>query len=283
MAHKNQKQHTDKILKGANIDELLLIMNELETEAQTQILEALGSELTDKKKKVVVSRIQQAAIVADGKVKSWIVPAISSSYVAGMQLVDDQLKKFGFKTVLGNITIEVIKTVPEMQPHLAAVNSLLSDAYLDFGSGITGFVRGTEHTLNDALRRQIQSKIALGRLTGTDIRTIKKTITAELGERGFTTLLDRGGKRWQLNRYSEMLARTHIIKANTEATVNRAGDHDIDIVEVSTHGTEDALCLRFEGNIYSLSGRSKKYPVLPQRPPFHPNCKHTLLMRPDLS
>lgn len=283
MAKHNHIKETEKLLKDANIDALVATMQTLDSEAQEHLLDALGSELTDKKKKVILSKIQQAAIVADGKVKAWVVPAISGTYVGGMQAVDDQLKKLGFKTALGNITVELIKSVPEMQPHLAAVNALLSDAYLDFGSGMTGMVRQSEHILNDALKRQVQSKIALGRLDGSDIRKIKNAIKETLGDKGVSVLVDRGGRQWSAKAYSEMLARTHLIKANTEATINRAGDWDIDIVEVSSHGTLDDLCLSFEGNIYSLSGKSKNYPLLTQRPPFHPNCKHTLLMRPDLS
>ena len=282
---KNRQQHTTELLKQADLDELLVIMNELEKAGETEMLAALSTELTEAKKKAAVANVQQAAVVTDGKVKEWLIPAVSEAYVAGATALHKELRKFGIKTALGKVTVEVLKTVPDMKPHLAAVNSLLSDAYLDFGSGITGFAKGAEHALNDALKRQVQSKLALGRLTGTDIRSIKKDIAAQLSDRGFSVLLDRGGNKWQLNRYSEMLARTHVIKANTEATINRGAELDIDIFEVSTHGAFDELCAPHEGKKYSRSGKSKNFPKLTESrtPPFHPNCKHTLLPRPDLS
>ena len=285
MAKINRQEHTAQILKQADIEQLFAIMSELENTGRSATLEALGVELTDGSKTAAVNQIKQAAVVTDGKVKAWLVPAISSSYVTGVNVIDGVLKTFGINTKLGKITVEVMKGTPQMKPHLDAVNSLLSDAYLDFGSGITGFVRGAEHTLNDALKRQVQSKISLGRLSGEDIRTIKNEIKQTLSQRGFDVLLDKGGRQWSLNQYSEMLARTHIIRANTEATINRGREFEVDIFEVSTHGADDDLCFPQEGKLYSASGKSKNYPKLTaaNTPPFHPNCKHTLLPRPDLS
>jgi len=183
-----------------------------------------------------------------------------------------------------SLTVQMLQTVPFMKPHLQAVNALLSDAYLDFGTTMTGYVRGAERILNDALRKQIRSNIGAGRLEGEGVAAVKKVVKETFSDRGFTVLIDRGGRQWSLDQYSEMVTRTHIIKANNEGVVNRAGDFEIDIVEVDTHGAEDSLCEPQEGKIYSISGKSKNYPPLADNdPPFHPNCKHTLLLRPDLT
>ena len=243
----------------------------------------LSTELTDTKKKQVVARINQSALIADAKIKDWLVPAISGTYATGMTALHEEIAEFGIQTGLGKITVQRLTGVTEMQPHLLAVNSLLSDAYLDFGAGITGFVREAEHILNDALKRQIQSKIGTGRLLGDDILTIRKGITKDIADRGFGVLIDKGGRQWTLERYGEMLARTHIIKANTEATLNRGRELGIDIFEVSSHGAGDSICAPLEGKKFSVSGKSPNFPPLVFTPPFHPNCRHTLLPRPDLT
>jgi len=280
---KNRQKHTENIITKSQIDELLTIVAELETTGQSVLLATLNTELTEVKKRAALNQITQSVIITDGKVKQWLIPAISGSYIAGVNALDNEVKKFGIKTAIGNITVETLKGVVEMQPHLAAVNALMSDAYLDFGSGMTGYIKGAEHALNDALKRQVQSKLAVGRLKGEGIREIKKSISQELSDRGFTVLIDRGGNQWSLGQYSEMLARTHVIKANTEATINRGVELEIDVYEVSSHGATDILCSSQEGKLYSFSGNNKKYPALSgNRPPFHPNCKHTLLPRPDL-
>ena len=265
----------------ANIKGLVKIVSTLDDEAREIILGGIASQLSETKKKALMDKIKSSTAVTDQKVRGWLVQGMSSAYVHGLNRSNDLIKKFDIN-VGKRITVEVLKTAPEMRPHLQAVNALLSDAYLDFGNSMNGFIKGSEHILNDALKQQIRSEIAIGRLQGTAIDDIMKNVKDTIGQQGFSVLIDKGGKSWSLDTYSEMLARPHLLKANNEAVINRAGDFEIDIVEVSDHNTETPLCQEFEGKIYSISGKSDKYPPLPEEPPFHPSCKHSLLLRPDL-
>lgn len=272
----------DKAIKRADVDELVKIVDKLDSAGCAVVLESINTELTDIKKKKFVEKIKLSAIAADKEIKEWLVGSVSEMYVGGVNTADDKIKKYGIKTG-GKITVEILKNAKEMSPHLASVNSLLSDAYLDFGNSMTGYVRGAEHIINDTMKKQIRQKLATGRLDGASIREITKIVKEELGDQGFTVLLDRGGHKWNLKSYSEMLARTHLIKANNEATINRALDFDIDILEVSSHNTECTICLPYEGKKFSISGNSKEYGKLEITPPYHPNCKHSLMPRPDLT
>jgi hypothetical protein len=197
-----------------------------------------------------------------------------------------KLKNLPPPKAVNRITVDELKTDPNLEPHLKIVNSLLSKSYADFGQTMNGFVNGADTFLSEALKRQLRSQIAFGRLAGEGIPEIKRDIKNTIKSEGFTVLLDKGGRKWALGRYGEMLARTHILKANNEARVNSASELGIDIIEVSNHNTVTPLCEQYEGKIYSLSGKSKKYPVVPfdpdGEPPFHPNCKHFILLRPDL-
>ena len=75
--------------------------------------------------------------------------------------------------------------------------------------------------------------------------------------------------------YAEMLARTLSRSVRTEGTLNRLNEYGIDLVTVTNTGAVD-FCQIFEDQIFSISGRSKTYPKLVHRPPYHPNCTHTL-------
>lgn len=279
---KNNIRNLNKALAEANIPELMAIVDTLDSDGKKLLLVGIGTQLTEAKKKALVKAIRSQVTVADVAVRDWLVKSIATSYVSGLNTTDLFLKKFDIKVAKEKITIEILKTAGDLKPHLQVVNSLISDAYLDFGTTMNGYVKGAEKILNDTLRKQVRQDIALGRLDGASVREIKKVVTQTLGDRGFTVLLDRGGNQWELSRYSEMLTRTHLIRANNEATINRAGDFEIDIVEVSTHGATDEICAGYEGKIFSISGKSREYPKLEEEPPFHPNCKHSLLLRPDL-
>ena len=270
------------------LNNLIRVVNKLDDKGRTLILNALNSQISDGTKQKVLVELRTHVSATDIEVRNWLVKGISTSYVLGANLAVKELKSISFKTVAGmppltSISVELLQSALYLKPHLQAVNALLSSAYLDFGNTMTGYVRGAENILNDALKRQIRSTIAEGRLEGSSVADIKKIVKSTIGDRGFTVLLDRGGREWSLGNYSEMITRTHLIKANVEATINRASDFDVDIVEISSHGADDALCVDEEGKIYSISGKSENYePLDGHEPPYHPACRHTCFLRPDL-
>lgn len=274
--------------KKVGMSQLLSYIDELGSDGQKALLTALSSQMSDAKKQQVMAIIRNKASTTDAQVRQWLVKSIPTAYINGFDHTE-KIASANFKAQLGDkllkekLTLSLLQTSPYLKPHLQAVNNLLSDAYLDFGNSMTGYIRGAERLLNEGIKQQVRSEIAIGRLEGQAVQEIKKTVKSTLADRGFSVLLDKGGRQWSLNQYSEMITRTHLIRANTEGTVNRASDFDVDLVEVSTHGSDDELCSSMEGQIFSISGKSKEYESLAgNEPPFHPNCAHTLLMRPDL-
>ena len=276
------KRQLDKLLKDAGVPRLLEVIRALEKVVRDEIVTVIQTQLTDKKKQQVMARVKDEVIKTDAQVRGWLSEGIPTSYLSGLEDAENQLAALNINTGAGKITLQVLKEIPDLEPHLAATNALMSEAYADFASGMNGMVKGAERVVSDALRRQIRLKIAEGRLTGKGARDVAKEIKDLAEQEGFTVLFDRGGRKWTLERYSEMLSRTHLIKANNEATANRALDFDIDIVEISTHGATDKICAPLEGKLFSISGNSEKYPKLKNQPPFHPSCRHSILLRPDL-
>lgn len=86
------------------------------------------------------------------------------------------------------------------------------------------------------------------------------------------------GRNYNLKSYAKLVARTRLRKVQTDAVVNMAKEYDADLVEISDHGTDCAsnICQQYEGQVYSLSGKTPGYAVLDEYPPFHPNCEHNM-------
>lgn len=274
---------------AVGLNKLIAIINTLDDAGRKILINAINQQLSDGKKQQVLALLRQHVAATDTAVREWLINGITASYVAGVNFATKQLGQIKFLIPAGApklapIDIALIRSAPFMKPHLEAVNVLLSSAYADFGSTMTGYMKGAEQIINDALKLQTRSTIAMGRLEGTAIGDIAKTVKNNFSDNGFTVLIDRGGREWQLGRYSEMVTRTHINKAANEAVINRMGDFDVDIVEVSSHGAIDEACAEQEGELYSISGNSQNYPPLDgNEPPYHPNCTHNLIPRPDLS
>ncbi len=115
-----------------------------------------------------------------------------------------------------------------------------------------------EHTPALSVGRMIMDRL-IGLLNGADIININ-------------------GRNYDLRSYSEMVARTRMREAQTEATKELCKEYGNDLVQFSDHDNACDECAQYEGVIFSLSGESTEYDVLPDEaePPVHPNCEHNL-------
>ena len=94
----------------------------------------------------------------------------------------------------------------------------------------------------------------------------------ELYEKKFINI---NGRNYDMIKYSKMVARTRLRHVQSEAVKNSCEQFDNDLVEISAHGTTCLICIPYEGNVYSISGKSSIYPYLDDWPAFHPNCEHS--------
>lgn len=82
------------------------------------------------------------------------------------------------------------------------------------------------------------------------------------GWKGLDALVDRSGKVWSAEAYSQMVVRTNVRQVATDTQLERMFEIDNDLVEISSHVGARELCEPYQGKIFSLSGRSNKYPSL---------------------
>ena len=96
-------------------------------------------------------------------------------------------------------------------------------------------------------------------------------IKSEVGEGKFIQIR---GRNYNMEKYADGVAKTRLRVVQTESVLNSCKEYDNDLVQVSDHGTTTPICLPYEGNVYSLSGKSSAYPYLDAYPPFHFRCQH---------
>lgn len=107
---------------------------------------------------------------------------------------------------------------------------------------------------------------------------LKKQIMDRLRQLvGDENFIQIGDRMYNLRSYAEMVARTTLREAQTQATLDLCATYENDLVEISDHNTDCALCEQYEGNVYSLSGNDSEYPKLEEETPFHPNCQHSMI------
>jgi len=120
-----------------------------------------------------------------------------------------------------------------------------------------------DELLGDALRA--------GETRGYAAKAVREYFRDRFGDAQFISI---NGRNYNLRSYADLVAKTRLRVVQTEAVKNSCQEYENDLIEISDHGTECLICMPYEGNVYSISGRHPVYPYLDAWPPFHCRCQH---------
>lgn len=109
-------------------------------------------------------------------------------------------------------------------------------------------------------------------------KSIQEYLRSKLKGQDFIAVRLANGKirNYNLKAYAELVARTRMRQAQTDATKELCKQFENDLVIYSTHDDPCPDCLPYEGQIFSISGHDPEYPELTSdiEPPTHVNCEH---------
>jgi hypothetical protein len=122
----------------------------------------------------------------------------------------------------------------------------------------TSMLNNAKQVYKSILDRTVLDSLS-GHLSGE--AALRKAIR-QMASEGIPALIDKAGKKWGIEGYVRM-----IMKTVTNNTVNkmqdqRLDDWGVDLVEITSHLGARPKCFPFQGRVYSVSGKSKKYPAL---------------------
>lgn len=134
--------------------------------------------------------------------------------------------------------------------------------------------------VDDPWRAAALEQIGQGLVAGDTRRQVTAALMDRLVREGtadaLTGYVARNGARIPLNAYAKMVARTTTREAVSRGTVDRLTESGLDLVTISSHPHNADECTPYDGNTFSLDGKTPGYDVLDELPPFHPNCLHVL-------
>lgn len=133
-----------------------------------------------------------------------------------------------------------------------------------------------------------QAKLAIRKATAEAVRhtltrgnnatqDIAKEIRQRIVQATDTAIIDARGYRWKVGNYADVVARTNMMNAHREASINEALSEGSLYGRISRHGATDA-CRQYEGKIVKLvADADGDYPCIgdiPRSKLFHPRCRH---------
>jgi len=205
----------------------------------------------------------------------WLQTNLPAAYRLGMNFADQGLRNITRAGInLGRPRYEVFAQV-----HQQAVAAVTEELLRTMDYAIAQIGR----RVGDVFRRVGMEEVAKGVAEGKARIEVSKQIKQRLLAEGRPFFVDRRGHKWDLDRYTEMVARTTTRETMTQGTMNRLREHGLDLMMVDSHGAQD-FCRYYEGMVVSISGTSPNYPPVSSLPGmvqgnhiiFHPNCRHVL-------
>lgn len=119
-------------------------------------------------------------------------------------------------------------------------------------------------------------------LVGTGTITYRDAVKRELDEfanRGISSFVDKAGRVWDMETYSEMATLTAIERASREGYTDTMQEYGFDLAMISDHYGACPICEAWQNVVISINGNSPKYPSLADAEAagvFHPRCLHDL-------
>lgn len=173
-----------------------------------------------------------------------------------------------------NINKQTIKTILNDSISSFVIGADSGEKKLNRLYGLTQQLNITETTLNKGIEEGFKERASVYGAR----KRIQEDLLRDALEKKYITVIDKNGKpiNYKITTYAELVARTKLIQAQSDGTVNLAISTGSDLVQVSSHNTKTEYDAQFEGKIYSLSGKNSNFPAVIDLPPFHPNCRHTI-------
>jgi hypothetical protein len=254
----------------AEINRLVKFYEQAEREILDQLNRALlrgnKTEYLAQMKRNIEAILQQ---LRDGN-RTWCIEAIPRVYSQGLYFADVMLKDVGASTSAAFGAI-----------HQQAAQVLADNAFQRFEDVVQVIGR----QVND-IYRELALENVRGIVVGYDTwKQTARRFREQLAERGVTGFKDRSGRMWNMRAYIEMHARTVCMEAHLQGTANRLVEQGYDLVKVSTHFGACELCQPWQGEILSITGKTKGYLTLEEAKAaglFHPNCRHAYGLYIDL-
>jgi len=164
----------------------------------------------------------------------------------------------------------------EKQGFKYAKNSFSRDTYIE--------IQTATKSAGDGLKSRVNSIIKDLHKTGQDsVYNVQQAIAKDLAQHGILTVTYANGAKQSLRSYAAMAARSARIESVNIGEIGRALQSGTDLVKMTEMPQCCKLCGAYQGKVYSISGKDKRFPALFKTvlkngyalP--HPNCRHEFI------
>jgi hypothetical protein len=221
----------------------------------------------------------------------------STKFLEGI-LVEIKAELIKLQLVSNNLSIEMIQYAYRLAWEETIVELGLNPNDMTFSSLNKGAIEVLNDNMinslsevNKAVGRQIEdiirdigvSSSATKYATGQTVKELKKELVKNLIDNGIGGIKDKRGRTISLSAYASLVARSTTSEAQNTAVINTVEEHGEGLVKMTSHNSPCPICAAYEGRVYSIDGKDKRFPHINNVPGFkagynniHPNCRHRI-------
>jgi len=159
--------------------------------------------------------------------------------------------------------------------HLEAVQNIVEDTLMDLNAAIRMAQKNAKVSIDRALAA-VKKDITNGLIVGDPRKVIQARVAKSFTDNELTSFITSDNKRLPLDFYSQTVVRTKLRIANTTGSVNRYLENGVSLVKVDEHQPTCHVCAGYGGMVFCIDGSDNQFSDGPL-PPYHPNCRHTVL------
>lgn len=152
------------------------------------------------------------------------------------------------------------------------------NSYIELSTRVQTATDNAKNIINDAIREA--EKLEYGATVG----NVKDIIKDTLAKENASMFVEySNGAKMPLDAYASMLARTSRIESSNTGAFDRCHKLGIDLVRCTTMIGCCPYCQKYEGKVYSISGKDSRFPALYETALqhgyniMHPNCRHEFI------
>ena len=188
------------------------------------------------------------------------------------------------------VALSKVEGEPEKQ-NTAKAKSVLAKAGFKYSSKAYGNntyieLQSAAEGAGQGFKKRINKVIDELKKDGKDtLYNVKQAMVEDMRKNGVFTVKYKNGAQVPLEAYAAMAARTARAETQNIGSIGWAEEHGIDYVQMSTVFPTCPVCARFQGRVYCISGKDKRFmPLFGENSPLsrgyalvHPNCRHQFL------
>lgn len=219
--------------------------------------------------KDLLRQVNEELAYLNNYTSKWTNEIIPNEYYKSAEDVNDYFKGVGINIPNPYVFSRLNKDAVEM-----IVNNMIDD--------LTDATNYVGRQIKDQIR-QISLDVVANKFTqGQTVREAKKQLVNSLIDSGINGIKDKRGRNISLDAYAQTVVRSTTAETTNKSTMNQLQQNGFDLVKMSEHNTCCPVCLMYQGRVFSISGKDKRFPKLDIAfaggfSNIHPNCKHRLM------